>query len=225
MPCSKILSFLAVIGALALGSVASADTITYGPTSFGSFAAGSSGGFSVPQFNPSLGTLTQVDLFVTGDSDGGSNGLQNLSGFPGEASVSIGTNITVSGPASLTVLTFPASTNSGPVAPFGGAVDFTFSGPDSILVNGTPSSDSNSDSITSGMSPYIGLSTVGFSYGSTVNTSSSASVSPTFSSTTPPTFDFNATVIYHYNAVPEPGTYALLGIGCLALLGYRRIRR
>ncbi|HEY2841843.1 MAG TPA: choice-of-anchor E domain-containing protein [Pirellulales bacterium] len=208
-----------------MSAAASAATVSYGPVSVGPSPTGSGGSFGVTQFDPSLGTLTQVDLDVTGNSDGGSNGLQNLSGFPGNASVTIGSNITVSGPATLTVLTFPNNSNSGPVAPFTGAIDFTFSGPDSVLVNGVPSSDSNSSSITSGMAPYIGLSTVNFNYSSAANTSNAADVSPTFSSTTAPNFGFSATVTYHYTPVPEPTTLALAGLGALGLAFAARRKR
>lgn len=220
LACIMLISAAAVSEAKAHGS-----HITYGPTAFGSFAAGTAGSFNIPQFDPSLGTLTEVDLLVTGHSDGGSNGLQNLSAFPGNASVTIGTNITVSGPAALTVLTLPNTTNSGPVAPFGGSVDFTFSGPDSILVLGAPSSDSQSDSIFAGFAPYLGLGLVTFNYSSGANTSSSADVAPTFSSTTPPTFDFDATVVYHYEAVPEPTTLVLAGLGALGLVFAARRKR
>jgi len=222
--CMKFLFSMGAALALGLSLTpgVQAATVTYGPTAFGTFSAGAGGSFNMPQFDPSLGTLTQVDLIVTGNSDGGSNGLQNLSGFEGNGSVSIGTNITVSGPAALTVLALPASTNSGPLAPFGGSIDFSFSGPDSILVNGSPSTDTQNDSIFAGLAPYIGLGNVGFNYASTANTSSSADVSPTFSSTTPPTFDFLATVVYHYQPVPEPSTFALLGAGLVGLVACRR---
>jgi hypothetical protein len=208
-----------------LSAVANAATVSYGPISVGPSPTGSSGLFGLPQFDPSFGTLTQVDLSVSGSSNGGSNGLQNLSAFDGNASVTIGSDITVSGPSALTVLTFPNNSNSGPVAPFGGVVDFTFSGPDSVLVNGIPSFDADNSSIFVGLAPYIGVGAVLFNYSSAANTSNSSDVSPTFSATTAPNFGFEASVTYHYTPVPEPTTLALAGLGALGLVVAIRRKR
>ncbi len=196
-----------------------AATITYGPTSFGAFAAGASGGFNVPQFDPSFGTLVQVDLYVAGHSDGGSNSVENLTANLGTGTASIGTDISVSGPAALVVLTTPATTGSGPMGPYDGTA--LEGGTDTFTVNGAPSSDSDSASLTSSLSPYIGLGNVTFSYSSVVNTANSANVSPTVSYTTPPTFDFDATVVYTY-VVPEPASIGIFSTAIVAGLSRRR---
>lgn len=219
-------SLLAIAAMLSLAPVASAASISYGPTAFGSFAAGTGGGFNMPSFDTNIGTLTKVELTVTGNSDGGSNSLQNLSMGDGDATVTIGTNITVSGPSALTVLTLPQTSNSGPLAPFIGPI-LDFSNADSIQVFGAPASDTDSDTILVGLAAYqtVGPGFVGFTYGSSANTSSSASVAPTISQTTAPLFDFEATVTYYYNAVPEPGSLVLAAMGALGLALVARRRR
>lgn len=219
-------SLLAIAAMLALAPLASAASITYGPNAFGTFAAGSGGVFNMPSFDTNLGTLTKVELTVTGNSDGGSNSIQNLSDNAGEASVTIGTDITVTGPSALTVLTLPQTSNSSPVTPFVGPI-LDFSGTDSVQVFGAPASDTDSDTILVGLAAYetVGPGVVGFTYGSTANTSNSATVAPTVSATTAPTFDFEATVTYYYNAVPEPGSLVLAAMGALGLALVARRRR
>lgn len=219
-------SLFALIAMLALAPVASAASITYGPTAFGTFAAGSGGVFNMPSFDTNIGTLTKVELTVTGNSDGGSNSIQNLSTNAGDASVTIGTDITVSGPSSLTVLTLPQTSNSGPVTPFVGPV-LDFSGTDSVQVFGVPASDTDSDTILVGLGAYetVGPGVVGFSYASAANTSNSATVAPTVSATTAPVFDFEATITYYYTAIPEPGSFALAALGALGLALVARRRR
>ncbi len=203
-----------------------AATITYGPTSFGAFIAGTAGSFNVPQFDPSLGTLTQIDLLVSGMSTGGTNSIENLGVTAGSADLSIGTNITVSGPSSFVVLTTPATSVTGiPLAAFDGVLDFA--GASGFTLAGGSSSDSDSNSLFSGFAPYLGLGNVGFNFSSAGNTANNlTNVSPSSSTSTPATFGFDATVTYTYTPVPEPSTMALAGIGLSGVLvtAYRRRR-
>ncbi|MGF1632779.1 MAG: choice-of-anchor E domain-containing protein [Phycisphaerae bacterium] len=206
-----------------LATAAQAATVTFGPILFDNggldYTAGSNGSFSMPQFDPGLGTLLSVTVEVTGNSFGGSNALDNQSAQAGEASVTIGSNIFVTGPSSLLILTQPSETNSGPVAADdGGPIDFI--GPDAISVVGTSSTDTDSDLLTTSLSPYIGLGSVIFNFSSFVNTANSATVSPTFSTTSPPSFNFTATVTYEY--IPEPTGLSLLALGALPMVRRRR---
>ncbi|MDX1962667.1 MAG: PEP-CTERM sorting domain-containing protein [Pirellulales bacterium] len=214
-----------LFGLACMAGQASAASVTYGPQPIGPNNAGSAGSFFLPQFDPSLGTLTKVILMVNGFSDGGQNILDSESDFSGNASVSIGTNITVTGPATLTVLTTPVDTNSGPIGPDDEMVFPDFAGPDSIGVFGNLSTDSDMSMITSGMGPYIGLGNVTFNYSSVVNNSSSSTVSPSFTFNTPTIYSFDAKVTYEYDVIPEPSTFILAGLGAVGLVGYGLRRR
>jgi hypothetical protein len=206
-----------------LPSAVLAGTEVIGPTTYGPYAGGTSGNFSVPQFN-GPGTLTSVELTVTGDSYDGSNALQNLSEEPGTATVEIGSNITVSGPSSLVVLTQPNQSATGPVtANVNPPINYT--GTDAISITGTSSSDTESDSITApptDLTPYVGAGDVTVDYSSNVNNYATSTVSPEISGSTPPTYNFTATVTYTYS-VPEPASLGLI-VAALPLLAARRRR-
>jgi hypothetical protein len=212
---------------LLVNSSAHADSVTFGPTLFDNggpnYTAGSSGSFSLPQFNPALGTLTGVNLAITGNSFGGSNYYENLGDNSGSATVTIGSNITVTGPASLVVITLPSESNTGPIGPYDGSLDPS----DSVTVTGTSSSDSASNALTNpptNLSAYIGLGSAPFNFSSTVNNSSSSTASPGVSGNTPPDFNFDATITYTYSEVPEPASIGLIAVA-LPLLAARRRRK
>jgi len=214
----KLLSFLAV--PLFLAGSAMAATETFGPTLTGPFSSGTGGNFNLPQFDPSLGTLTEVQLFITGFSNGGSVSVEDLTANAGTANGAIGSTVNVTGPAALVVLTQPNNTGSGGVTAFDGVADLL--GPDTYSLSGVPSSDPESATITSGMGPYIGLGNVNYTFTSATFFSGGGNFSPASVGSTPSTFDFNASVVYTYDAVPEPASISLIGVGALGLLARRR---
>jgi hypothetical protein len=227
MRSTKSVSFLLllVVAYLAMPAMASANTISFGPNSFGPFTVGSpSSSFPMTQFNPALGTLTQVDLTVTGNSNAGFNKIENTGGSAGSATLSIGANITVTGPASLVNLTTPATVGSSGLTAWDGITDFA--GTSGFGVNGAPASDTQSASISSGLGPYIGGGTVLFNYSSLANFSNSNNFESSTGLTSAGTFDFAATVTYTYTAVPEPSTMTLgfLGLVGMGLVARRRTR-
>lgn len=211
-----------MLSALAISAVtANAATVVYGPTSFGTYPTGSSGTFPVPQFDPSLGTLLSVELNVLGSADGGSNGIENLSTVnAGSGTAAIGTNITVSGPSALTVLTTPATTGGSVLGIFDGTMDF--GGTSGFTITGAPATDSDTTTLLSGFAPYIGLGNVTFNYTSANNTFTITDVSPAVTSSTPGVFGFTPTVTYTYDPIPESSSAVLGGLGLLALLRRRR---
>lgn len=229
MKLKHTLPGLAIAGLLMTAAEVKAAFVTYGPTLFDNggalYSSGASGSFYFPQFDSSLGTLTSVDLTVTGNSFGGTNGLHNYSGFSGTASVSIGSNITVTGPSSLVVLTAPSQNTSGSVTALTNPGPFDFTGPDSIYIAGTSSTDTKSATLYGSFTPYEGLGNVTFNFASAVNSTSSASVSPALTESTPTQFEFEPTVTYNYiTAIPEPAS--LGSLACLVGSGmFLRVRR
>jgi len=215
---TKYLALIALALPVAFGSSAMAATQVYGPTTFGTYTAGTSGSFNFPKFNPALGTLTGVDLAVTGNSYGGSNIATNTSEFAGEGTVNVGTDIHVSGPGSLVVLSTPIETATGTALAGGGQ----------ISVFGTNSTDTEYADLPnihhSDLSGYIGAGNVTYSFTSDTDTSTALLFSPNSTSSSPTTFEFIPVVTYTYTPapVPEPASLGLLGVGALGLLAKRR---
>jgi hypothetical protein len=218
---------LSTVLVLILVGQSGAATVSYGPTSVGPLSAGSAGIFTLSQFDPALGTLNSVFVEIIGNSFGGANTLDNESTFAGTAALSIGTNITVSGPASLLILSTPVQSTTGAIAADDEAGPPDYTGPDSISLIGTTSSDYDSDLLMLGLAPYIGLGNVTFNYTSSTNSSTSANVAPTFSFNSPTEFSFDAQVTYIYDPIPEPsmfGICGLLGAGLAACSRRKRLK-
>lgn len=210
---------------------APAEIITYTDDDSGSAPA--SGFFSVDQFDTSLGTLLSVRLDVTGNSSGGTNEVENEDDSGGNATLEIGTDITVTGPAAaLVVLTMPQEEGTQFLASDDDA-DPDWAGLDWFKITGSTSNDSKWEKLVSvagggsdDVSAYEGTGTVQFDWAAVVNTSNSISVSPTSSRTTPTSFDFETTVTYTYY-IPEPSSFvlAVVGLFALGLCGWHRRRR
>lgn len=200
------------------------------------YSAGDSGSFNLPQFNPSLGTLTAVTLEITANAIGGTYRLDNESATDsGTASIELGADVTVSGPASLLVLTFPKETASGFInVDSDGSADFA--GNDYLGITTANASDTQSDT-PDNFSSYIGTGNVSFNFSSSGNNASNFQSPLDFFDFfggyqyNDVGFNFDATITYEYElnddddgSAPEPGTLAMMGIVglAMALLGRKR---
>jgi hypothetical protein len=152
-----------VLVMVGLGSAPAARAATIGD--FDTFAATSvpfpaSALATLSQFDPSLGTLTQVTLTLAATATDGSIAWDNEAPVMTDVSLGIGAQVTAVGPAALTAMAVPLQIDSatGIEADGDGAADFI--GPDSFTVFvGGSGSDSGSSSLAAGLAPFVGLGT------------------------------------------------------------------
>jgi len=174
--------------------------------------------YDANQFNPSLGTLTSVEIEVSSNIVA-SVDVYNFSGSPQsftKATASI--PITLTGPASLSL-----SATGGTAGLAGSAV------PGLNTFPGLPTTASTSTTLTSSgaLAPYIGtgVSTLVFDFNAGDGTYSGAAVSGVVFFGGSATANATVDVIYTYTAaIPEPSSVILAGIGIVgvAVFGRRR---
>jgi len=203
--------FLTVAILISIGTSARATTVSYTTsTPIPSTLTDWTGSLTFQQFDPSLGTLTSVELILYSEMDTTftvkNNGSSSSSGDVQtrlRLSVS-GGNIT--GAPQISVL-FPASPFSFNLTPG----ETITSGP----YTATGSSDlTYTDS--SVLAAFTGPGTITLAAGTITRTLAEfTGGNPDFSQTTHA--NFTGTVIYHYTSVPEPSTMLLLGIGLIGM--------
>jgi SdrD B-like domain len=164
---------------------------------------------SVPQFDPSLGTLTLVEI-VNSEAINSAIKVESLDAVPATIHATVAGDLTLSGP-SVSALdialsadqTFDASAFDGTID-FGGASGKTFA-PQTI--NG-----SNSTSLTSAMdlAKYTGMGTVSFT--ETTHASSTATGPANLLAQVNTSAAADATIIYHYAPTNQlaPGDYTIV---------------
>ncbi len=172
------------------------------------------------QFDPSLGTLTKVELFFDGfmgatataenDSDLDAPGF-GLS-LSGNMSVSIG-GLSDVGLVNTAFAQALAPTNNGGVA--------NESGPDFHDFGAVGDTFAGADDAVAGLAPFIGLGAI--------NADVSGSAGFSFFGTTDATLGIDnlgafgeITVNYYYDEIPAPGALALVGVGGLVATRRRR---
>lgn len=223
----KKLAYLAAVAVLVgLPSLALADTVTYGAVEGGIGSTLTDWGqdpvhhpdnpivyLSFPQFNPTLGTLTQVAITLNSDMSTiiAANNTSSTSGSSGD----IQTHLRI----------YVGSTKWFDVFFPEGYWHFD------INAGGSASSDQysfaagpSSTTYTSGLESYIGTGSIGLSSYTYTSTSGEWSGGNTIISQI--TFaNLQGEITYTYSPVPIPASALLLGSGLLGLLALRGWRK
>ena len=199
---------------------AHAATISYGPTGWSFSLSPGSTTVNLSQFDPSLGTLTGVELELNATEQADVT-AENDSVSSGSMSVNLSGNVQGKGPGAIApIVTLIMGTSAGPVS-VSGTDGVPGSGPDFHDFGSLSDTESDSSSTASNLATYTGLGTVGFQ----ITGSGGFSVSGVSDSTIHVT-DFgasgDATVIYTYIPVPEPSSIVLAAFGFLGIAAWRR---
>lgn len=177
---------------------------------------------TLPQFDPSLGTLTQVTLTLDVSTFDGVISWDNEAPVSTDITLGIGAVVTATGPGGASAEAIPLQTDSatGIDADNDGAADFI--GTDAFSVVGGSGADSDSTVLVAGLAPYVGLGTYQVDVSASVETylSTTGGFGPI--DPVPGKVQGTVTVTYEYT-VPEPGAAWLLGAGLLG--GAVRARR
>jgi len=225
---NKFSMFVALVVVVVLGSMTTAnaalltDSNSYGPIDVGSAAGWA--GVSLPKFDSSLGTLTQVTLTLDADTFAGVIGWDNEATAASDVTLGIGAEVTINAFSSLASIAIPLQTGSTSVAADNdGAADYA--GTDSFWVVGGlgNASDANSSTDSGVLTLFTGTGTFDVRLSSSVSTYISTTGGYGPSTTTAGDTNGTITVAYEYTPVPEPATIALLGLGSIVLRRKRKL--
>jgi hypothetical protein len=211
-----------LVFAMLSATCASAATLTYGFSTEFSIGSG-----SVPQFNPTLGTLESVTLTANANYVVSPFRVENQNPSQGgNVTITLSYSWGVIAPDGLNVGGSDSSTGTGYVSAFDGIADGY--GPDSYSVGGS-GSGSAANTIDSAFSDYEGLGIVtiyvGGGGGGGMIGDPGLWLTPIFSGESPGTLHGPVVgdVTYTYSPVPEPSTLAmLLSIAAGGLLWWRQ---
>lgn len=165
---------------------------------------------SVRQFDPSLGTLTGVEIVNEGTFTSAIK-IESLDNAPSQVNATVSGTLTLTGPGVNALVTSPENTESTSVGAFDGTTDFSgASGHDFGTKSATGSQSAMLNAAGNDLSAFIGTGQVSLT--ETAHATSSAGGPGNLLSLIHSTASGNVRVIYHYtpsNAL-RPGTYTLV---------------
>jgi hypothetical protein len=212
------IGFLLVL--LLFTSTAGAETTsfvdTYGPV-VTPFSASSL--MTLPQFDPSLGTLTKVTLTLDVDASAGSIDWDNEMPLPTDITLGIGAEVTALTQFGTSVVAIPMQlgTATGIAADNDAGADYV--GSDAFSVDSGVGNDVQSSVLTLSldMAPYIGIGTFDVTIGTVVQNLIITTDGDGPFQQTPGRTEGVVTVAYEYTPVSVP---ALSGTGRAVLIGF-----
>jgi hypothetical protein len=180
---------------------------------------------TLPQFDPSLGTLYVVTIYIDGNLTGNVTATNNSSAAIPSLTIATASNL---------VANIPGTTDGVPVPIVLVGTSGTYT---NVLVGAkkskttatavhtlynTASNENNTNDVINNFSYYLGSGNVEIPFDATSTWSVVGAVAG-LDITSTANAGVSVTIQYDYQAVPEPSTYILLGIslGCVAFVRYR----
>ena len=176
------------------------------------------------QFDPALGTLTEVKLTLDADAFAGSIDWDNEAGIPTDVTLGIGAEVTITTAFGNSVVAIPLQLGSALAVAADNDAAADFVGTDSFSVVGGTGSDSDNAVLTAALdlANYTGLGTFGIDVEAVVQNflSTTGGFGPI--QQTPGDTEGTVTVTYTFIPIPEPSTALLVGLGLLGFAARAR---
>jgi SdrD B-like domain len=164
---------------------------------------------SLPQFNPSLGTLTSVEIHTT-DPLTNDIKVENLDSAPATIHASVTGSATLSGPSVPSLVTQLNADHTFSASAFDGVIDFGGTSGHDFGPQTVPGTNAVALTAPADLAPYIGTGSVAFT--DTTHASSTATGSANLLLSVSTDASAQVQVIYHY--IPSnclaPGAYTII---------------